>query len=360
MKRQFILSALALLLAAICAPAAWAQIVPLKGSVVDTKGNPLAGATLHMVNMANGRKYDLKTDKNGNYYNVAIEYGTYDVQVTLDGKPILTTRTNITPGEVNVFNIDLRKITPSAQQPNQQAIEEQKKEAAKVEEENKKIRGLNERLAAAKTAQDAGNLQEAIAQVTQATQMDPTRDIIWGRLGDLELLDGKKQADATQKKEMLSKAAEHFKKASTIRPLGVYYNNAGEAYARLGDSGTAIQMYEQAVKSDPAQAGMYYFNEGAVLTNTGKVDEANAAFDKAIAADPNKADAYYQKGVNLLGKASIGKDGKMIAPPEAEKALAKYLELAPAGPNAQSAKELLATLGASIETSYGKSKTKKK
>ncbi len=72
----------------------------------------------------------------------------------------------------------------------------------------------------------------------------------------------------------------------------------------------------------------YLFNVGAVLTNAGKVDDAIVAFDKVIAADPTKADAYYWKGVNMIGKETLGKDDKMIAPTGTAEAFQKYLELA--------------------------------
>jgi tetratricopeptide (TPR) repeat protein len=111
-----------------------------------------------------------------------------------------------------------------------------------------------------------------------------------------------------------------------------------------------------AAQVDPTSAAQSYFNIGAVYTNAGKVDEANAAFDKCIAADPTRAEAYYQKGLNLLGKATLQGD-KTVAPPGTAEALQKYLELTPNGPNAQSAKDLLTSLGATVETSFG---TKKK
>jgi hypothetical protein len=60
--------------------------------------------------------------------------------------------------------------------------------------------------------------------------------------------------------------------------------------------------------------------------------------------------------VNLLGKATLQGD-KTIPAPGTVEAFQKYLEIAPTGPNAQSAKDLLASLGSKVETSYG---TKKK
>ena len=88
-----------------------------------------------------------------------------------------------------------------------------------------------------------------------------------------------------------------------------------------------------------------------MLTNTGKVDEAIAAYDKAIQIDPNRADAYYWKGVDMIGKATM-KDNKMVAPKrERPQAFNKYLELQPTGKYADAAKQMLGTIGASVQTS---------
>jgi tetratricopeptide (TPR) repeat protein len=132
-----------------------------------------------------------------------------------------------------------------------------------------------------------------------------------------------------------------------------------QAMLKQNKNEDAITEYNKAAQLDPSKAGMYYFNLGAVLTNRGMVDQANEAFDKAIAADPTKADAYYQKAVNLLGKATVDKTGKMIAPEGTAENLNKYLELAPNGPNAQSAKDLLASIGSSVQTSFGEQKKAK-
>ncbi len=117
-----------------------------------------------------------------------------------------------------------------------------------------------------------------------------------------------------------------------------------------------MKTYDQAAQADPTAAAQYYFNMGAVLTNAGKADEAVAAFDKCIAADPTKAEAYYQKGVNLLGKATLQGD-KMVAAPGTAEAFQKYLELQPTGGHSEEAKAMLASIGAPVETGFG---TKKK
>ena len=133
-----------------------------------------------------------------------------------------------------------------------------------------------------------------------------------------------------------------------------------EAYAKSGKTDDAIKTYEMAAQADPTHAAGYYFNEGAVLTNSGKVDPALAAFDKVIAADPNRADAYYWKGVNMIGKATLQGD-KMVAPHGHCRSFPEILDLQPSGTYADAAKQMLASIGGSVQTSFGnKKKTSKK
>ena len=68
--------------------------------------------------------------------------------------------------------------------------------------------------------------------------------------------------------------------------------------------------------------------------------------------------------MTLVSKAQIGADGKVTPVPGTVEAFQKYMELAPNGTYAQAAKDMLATLGSSVETNYknpdaNKKKTKK-
>jgi tetratricopeptide (TPR) repeat protein len=358
MKVKFILCVLAAMVAALLAPAALSQTATVKGYVHDVDGSPVPGAVIQLVNKDNGRKFEIKTDKKGEYYSLGVASGRYDMTVLKDGKPIW--KLNGIPiqlsEEANVYNVDLKKEQAAQQE---QIPPEVKKKMEEQQKEAAKIKGLNDMLAQAKAAEDAGNLPQAIGIMEQATQADPTRDVLWARLGDMELAQGKKTADPAEKKATLTKASESYKKAIAIKPVGGYYNNLADAAARMGDAQGAIAAYEDAVKLDPAGAGLYYFNEGATLTNMGKVDEAIQAFDKAIQIDPNRAEAYYWKGVNLMGKATL-KGNKMEAPPGTAEAFNKYLELQPTGQFADPAKQMLSSIGSTVETTFGKAKSKTK
>ncbi len=365
MKKSFcgvVLAAVAVLL---LTPGAWAQMGTIRGVAKTPEGKPMPGATVQLTSKETGRKYTVKTDKKGEFFSLGIAPGPYRVDLIQDGQTIFyLDGVPIRIGEDNNIDLDLSHQKQQVQEAAKQGqLTEQQKEAIKQQEEaakeNQKIKGLNEKLAAAKAAEDAGNEDQAVQILSEATQMDATRDILWGKLADAQRNLAAKQTDATAKNKDYSDAVASYQKAIAIKPLGAYYNNMGEALAKIGKGPEAMQAYTQAAQLDPANAGMYYFNLGAILTNQGKVDEAIEAFDKAIAADPTKVEAYYQKGVNLLGKATLV-NGKMVAPPEAEQSLQKYLELAPNGPNAQNAKDLLASIGGSVETSFGKPKAETK
>jgi hypothetical protein len=60
----------------------------------------------------------------------------------------------------------------------------------------------------------------------------------------------------------------------------------------------------------------------------------------------------------MIGKATL-KGDKMVAPEGTSDAFNKYLELQPNGQFAQPAKDMLASIGASVQTSYGKKKASK-
>ena len=233
---------------------------------------------------------------------------------------------------------------------------------------------LNEKIIAATAAMKAGDYDTALTTMTEATQLDPNRDVLWGLLADADRGSALKQTDHAEKDKRLAEAITDYQKAIDIKQkaletasskkpedakqLAGYYNNLGEAYGRANKPDDAIKAYTQAAQVNPDGAAGYYFNAGAVLTNTGKVDEANAMFDKCIAADATKAEAYYQKGINLMGKATLQGD-KTIPAPGTVEAFQKYLSVAPNGPNAQNAQDMLASLGSPVQTSFGKKKAGK-
>lgn len=372
-KREMnILMALALVVALAVPAMGQGGNTKVQGTVTDDQGKPMADVAVEMQHRETGRRIHLKTDKRGQFFSLGVQSGSYKITFSKDGKPFWIMESypvRLTPEDLVTINLDLAKERKAAATEGQQKMtEEQKKEQERLEKENLKIGDLNKLLAQGQAQLDAGNFDQAISSFKTATDMDPSRDLLWARLGDAYNTAARKSTDNAQRKEYYSQGAVAYRKAldiatagpgegaaaktlKTPEALGAYYNNLGESLGRSGDTPGAIEAYDKAAQVNPTNAALYYTNKGAVLTNGNKVDEAIAAFDKAIAADPTRADAYYLKGTNLLSKATM-KGNEIVPAPGTAEAFNKYLELDPEGKYAQQAKDMLTAIGAKVETTY--------
>jgi tetratricopeptide (TPR) repeat protein len=381
MKKQFALFVFVLLMLGLCVPPVFAQASgTVKGVCKDLTGQPVVDGVVVYANLDNGQKYTLKTNKKGEYFSLGIASGKYQVVLYKNADDAKANKEmfHVAGFQVqldeNVLDFDLQKEQQKAAQ-GQGLTPEQIKQRQEAEEKAKKenltIKVLNEKIVAANAAVKAGDFDTAISTLSEALQMDTTHDVIWAQLGDAYRGSALKQTDPAEKLKRFQEAITDFQKAIDIKQkametgpkkpddnsrLAEYYNHLGDVAAKAGKLDDAVKAYTQAAQINPEGAAGYYYNAGAVLTNAGKIDDAIAAFDKCIAADPTKADAYYQKGVNLIGKATLQGD-KMVAPAGTAEAFQKYLSLQPAGTYADVAKQMLSSIGAPVETGFG---TKKK
>jgi tetratricopeptide (TPR) repeat protein len=377
MKKYFILPLLLVLAVGLSAPLAFAQTTgSVKGVCKDSDGKPIAQAEVEWTSAETGHKYTLKTNNKGEYFSLGVVPGKYNVKLSKDGKELFHLNGLPVGLEETDQDFDLKKEKANqaaGQGLTPEQVKAKEEAAAKAAAETKTVGTLNDKLKAAAAASDAGDYETAISTLTEATQIDTTRDLIWFKLGDAYRMSAPKQTDPAEKQKRYEMAAADYQKAIELRSasetakkepdsnlkIAAYYNNLADVYAKANKVDDAVTNYNKAAQLDPAHAAGYLFNVGAVLTNAGRVDDAIAAFDKVIAADPTKAAAYYWKGVNLIGKATL-KGDKMIAPEGTAAAFQKYLELEPDGKLAQPAKDMLASIGATVETGYGKKKPGKK
>src|ERR1700694_2518275 len=310
MRKYFILSLLLVVVVLLSAPLALAQTTgTVKGTCKDSEGKPIAQADVEWTGVESGHTYKLKTNNKGEYFSLGIVPGKYNFKLSKDGKELF--HLNGIPVGLDETDVpfDLKKEQTNAAQGQGLTPEQAKAKAeaaAKAASETKTVGTLNEKLNAAKAASDAGDFETAIATLTEANQIDATRDLIWFKLADAYRMSAPKQTDPAEKQKRYEMAAANYQKAIDLRSaseaaqkepehnakLAAYYNNLAEAYAKSNKIDDSVANYNKAAQLDPAHAATYFFNEGAVLTNAGKVDAAIVAFDKVIAADPTRAEAY--------------------------------------------------------------------
>lgn len=318
--------------------------------------------------------YSFPIGANGEFKGTGIIPGNYLGVVFVDGKSIDFLEFIVTANQDTLVNFDetrkefMDKMTPEEKK----ALEEYKKKNAEIMAANGKVANLNASLASARADNKAGNYDNAIKTMTDATTQKPDEAVLWVTLGDAQL----GAANAAQKAardahtspmdvaivQKFKDAAASYQKgidanAVSKKPnpelVGVAYNQLGQCYGKAGEAKESADAYEKAVAAQPTQAGMYYFNEAATLFNAGKTDDAAAAADKAIAADPKRAEAYFIKGQSLVGKATVDpKTSKIVAPPGCMEAYQKYLELAPDGAHAKDVTDILTGFGQTVRSSY--------
>lgn len=375
-----------------------AQYGSVRGKVVDMQGTSIAGAQVTWKNQNNGRTYNLKTNKKGEFFSLGIDPGDYTVTVTQDGKVVDESKGIHVGLDELVYNIDLKQAQQqnieqtakkqglSTEQVKQQQ-QKQQEELNKAQAFNANVKVVNDKLNAGSALMKANppDYKAALQNFQEAKDMMPDQDVVWYRLGNAYLQSARAQTDPNERKQQSTEAYNDLQKAVELKKaaqekqgqpqdaaaaqkaksdLATYYDNLGSAAARVGKTDEAISDFEQAAQLDPPSASQYYLHEGITLYNVAG-DEATRkkaveALDKVIAADPNKADAYYLKGATLFAMSSQKSDGTLSAPDGTTESLQKYLELEPSGGYAEQAKGMLQALNQKIESTYGTAKSSKK
>lgn len=361
---------------------AFAQMTAIEGIVKGPDGKAVDGAEIHITRTDIKGDYKTKTDKKGHYMHMGLQVGTYDVEVLIDGKTVSKqSKIRTSVAEPTSVNFDLG-AAQQANARNQAALQQavatgqitddmrrsmSKEQIAAME---KQIQEQSERIKKNKALNDAFNegmndlqgkqYEAAVAAFQKAGELDPTQLAVWTNMAEAcsHNADGKTGADFDSN---MQKALAAHVKALALKPDDAgLHNNYALALAKAHRFDEAQVELKKAADLDPPNGGKYYYNLGALLVNSGQAQPAGDAFKKAIELTPTYADAYYQYGITLLGQAKTDPTGKVIPAPGTVEAFQKYLELQPNGPNAQSAKDMLASLGSSIQTTFTDPNAKKK
>jgi tetratricopeptide (TPR) repeat protein len=387
--KSFSLAAAAFVL---MAGTAAAQVTTVEGVVKDEKGAPVQGAIIHLTRTDIKGNYTTKSDKKGHYGHYGLPIGMYDISIevngkTVDGQSIKGVKTSL--AGIPPINFDLKppqQATAAGGQstaPPPEVLQKMSKEdRAKYEKANKdkeaqiaKNKALNDTYNAGRDALTNKQYDAAVDSLKKAADMDPSQNVIWTQLAEAYMgLGSTKTGD--EQMAAYNSGLDAYKKAIEQKPEdAALMNNYGLALVKAKKPAEAQEALNKAADIDPSNAVRYYYNLGAVLINSNQTDAAGIAFQKAITsfdaikaagAPPadivrNYADANYQYGIVLLGKANTdAATGKVTPVPGTIEAFNAYLQYAPDGQFADSAKGMIATIGGTVATTYANPDGEKK
>lgn len=350
--------------------ASWAQTSSLEGDVKAEDGQPLKGALVKIERKDIKGSYKVKTDKKGHFFHAGLPLGTYRLILEVNGRDadsVDNVRTRL--GDPTAVHFDLQekkrkqdamqRAAESGQLTKEQARDMSPEQRAAIEkamkdreQAMKKNAALNQAFNEGMAALQAKQWDQAVAAFVKASEMDAKQHVVWAQLAESYIGQAGTKTGA-EGEQIMAKGLEAYGKALEMKPDdAAYHNNFALALVKAKKIPEAQAELTKAAQINPPGAGQYYYNLGAVLTNTGQTEPAGEAFKKAIEADPNYAEAYYQYGLNLISKASMTPDGKIVPPAGTKEAFEKYIELKKEGPNVESAKQMLATMGGALDTQY--------
>jgi tetratricopeptide (TPR) repeat protein len=292
MKRALIAAGL-LLGVGLLAPPAQAQTGTARGKVFDAEGQPVQGAQV-LIEYQGGitRKFEVKTNKKGEFMQVGMQPGPYRFTVSKEGYQPVAMDFRIQlgdPTELPPFKL----LTPRevGQQPGTPQAE------------------LRASFQKAVELQTSGKLDEAEAEYKAILEKSPDVPEIYQNLGQIYV---------ARKDYAAAEAA--FTKALELNPGATdVATQLAKVYHDTNQPEKAMEVMAKAAGGNPTDAKAQ-FNQGIFLLNDNKTEEAVAAFEAAVKADPNMAEAYFRLGA---AQVSLGKI------PEAIANLEKYLSLNP-------------------------------
>lgn len=286
----------------------------VSGTVTDTQGQPIEGAAVSIEQDGTNRRFDMKTNKKGEFMQIGLASGKYKITATKDK---LTASRDVQISQGRPASARLILGAPAAASPAEAAA----------------VTALRKTLDDAIAASNAGRYDEAIAGFTKAIETNATCAACYYNIA----------FNHSQKKDY-DNAETNYKKAIELKA------DYADAYAGLASVYNAQRKFDQAAAASAkatelsstlgggntaAGGADALYNQGVILWNSGKIPEAKKQFEEAIKLNPNHPESHYQLGMALVN------EGKL---PEAATEFETYMKLAPDGQYAATAKAIVGQL----------------
>ncbi|MFO7693940.1 MAG: tetratricopeptide repeat protein [Vicinamibacterales bacterium] len=294
-----------------------AQTGAVQGKVTDAAGKPLEKAAV-VIEFTDGinRKYEVKTNKKGEFIQIGLAPGNYKATASFEGLGSEAIALRVRLGDPMKLEFRLGAGTG--------ATKEDAAKAAALKAVFEEGVGLSK----------DGKFDEAIAKFTEASGMVPGCYDCFYNIGFNHAQ--KKDYDQAEAAfltaiEMKANYVEAYNGLATVYNAQKKFDKAAEASTKAAEFASA---------AGPGGSGGSggvdaEYNQGVIAWNAGQIAVAAEHFQKVIFMKPDHADAHYQMGMAFVNQ------GKMA---EAVPMFEKYLELAPTGQFAATAKGVLSSI----------------
>jgi tetratricopeptide (TPR) repeat protein len=327
---------LALLLPATCMSIKAESTGRISGKVLNKEGKPIPGAKINLKRLDRNWSKDLFPDKSGAYIQVGLEPKEFDLTASADGYVAFKEQIKIPLGDVLIKNITLYTATEARTQAATAAGSAQSApddpgaalDAAGREAFNLAIPLYNE-----------GNYAEALPHVEVAYKTlteanvklkdEQARVDLAPEILKIERVLGICIAQAGAKKE---EAEPYLLKALERNPKDERVILSLIATSKAKADKPAEMKYAALLETIQGPNADIMYNKGVEAFNAGKPKEAKIQFLKALEVDPKYAESHF-----LLAMVEFGENNLRGT----KQHLQKYIELAPTGKNAATAKEML-------------------
>ena len=292
----------------------WRGRARIEGTVKSTTGEPIVGAKVSLRWGESGHGGpDVTTNKSGHWAFFGLAAGSWDIDFDAPGYE---------PRKINAH------FDEGARNPPIDIQLEPSKKTGSHEELQVAGQKISPETAAAVEAGNAAllakNYAEARTNYLKALQELPDHTPLLMRLAAAYYGEGNNDEALKYAKKVVEKDPQDAAAWRTIAEIELSKGN-------LDAGREALNKVPAEKITDPTS----YLNMGILLYNKKQPAAAEEAFGKALTVNPDLADAYYYRALSRIQLKRI---------PDAKADLKKYLELAPTGSEADTAKELLKSI----------------
>ncbi len=309
----------------------------LQGSVTDkATGKPVADAKV-TISGSNTKPVITKTNGKGQWSALGLIGGTWSIDIEAKGYQAL--RGSATISEMQMIPPIRSELVP-------EVVEEVADGPSIANVPDEVVNGVNQAQELLKAAVGDPTSETDATPVSAETVKENSRKaaaLLEAALPQIPTDTEERQRIRTQIQQLLAqaqyKAGDVAKAIETLRTL-VAADETNQTNAlllvnlyledgKLTEGKALLEKLPDWAVSDPT----VYLNVGILFMNKDSAKDAVAYFDKAIALDANKAEGYYYRGLAQL---------QLKKTAEAKADFEKVLALAPDGPEAGDARQLLA------------------